>query len=97
MTMKKLLTITIPVLAMAFAQAQTSLPFDVTEVTKFDEPWAMAFLPDGRILVTEKKGSLRLVGQDGQSFGSVCPFLAASVRDATSPNRVLVGHFNRMA
>ncbi len=71
MTMKKLLTITIPVLAMAFAQAQTSLPFDVTEVTKFDEPWAMAFLPDGRILVTEKKGSLRLVGQDGQSFGSV--------------------------
>jgi len=71
MTMKKLLTITISVLAMACAQAQTSVPFDVNEVTKFDEPWAMAFLPDGRMLVAEKKGSLRLVGQDGQSFGSV--------------------------
>jgi len=56
---------------MACAQAQSDLPFDITEVTQFDEPWAMAFLPDGRILVTEQKGSLRLVGQDGQSFGTV--------------------------
>ncbi len=31
----------------------------------------MAFLPDGRLLVAEKKGRLMLVGQDGQSFGSV--------------------------
>lgn len=29
------------------------------------QPWGMDFLPDGRILVTEKKGDLRLVGQDG--------------------------------
>jgi glucose/arabinose dehydrogenase len=69
--MTRLLTIIIPVLALTAVQAQSELPFDVTEVTQFDEPWAMAFLPDGRILVTEKKGSLRLVGQDGQSFGTV--------------------------
>ena len=69
--MKKLLTITISVLAMACSQAQTTLPFDITEVASFDEPWAMAFLPDGRILVAEKKGSLAIVGQDGQSFRSV--------------------------
>ena len=53
------------------SHAQDSLPFDVTAITQFDEPWAMAFLPDGRMLVTEKKGSLQLVGQDGQSFGSI--------------------------
>ena len=52
-------------------QAQDEFPFDVTEITSFDEPWSMAFLPDGRILVTEKKGNLQLVGQDGQSYGRV--------------------------
>ena len=38
-----------------------ALPFAATEVAAFDEPWAMAFLPDGRLLVTEKKGGLKLV------------------------------------
>ncbi len=69
--MKKLLTTAISVFAITCAQAQTSLPFDVAEVTKFDEPWAMAFLPDGQMLVAEKKGRLQIVGQDGQSSGSV--------------------------
>lgn len=35
-------------------------PFDVEEVTQFAEPWAMTFLPDGRLLVTEKAGTLKL-------------------------------------
>ncbi len=47
------------------AQAQPELPFSVETVTSFDEPWAMAFLPDGRMLVTEKKGTLMLVTQSG--------------------------------
>ena len=46
--------------------AQNNLPFDVSPVTSFDEPWAMAFLPDGRMLVTEKKGNLFIVTQDGE-------------------------------
>jgi aldose sugar dehydrogenase len=29
-------------------------------------PWALAFLPDGRMLVTEKPGRLRIVGSDGK-------------------------------
>jgi glucose/arabinose dehydrogenase len=28
-------------------------------------PWGLAILPDGRMLVTEKRGTLRLVGRDG--------------------------------
>jgi glucose/arabinose dehydrogenase len=69
--MKKILTTAISVFAITCAQAQTTLPFDLAEVAKFDEPWAMAFLPDGRMLVAEQKGSLQIVGQDGESSGSV--------------------------
>lgn len=42
-------------------------PFTTAEVGTFDEPWAMAFLPDGRILVTEKKGVLKLVRLGGET------------------------------
>lgn len=69
--MTRLLTILGSLCTAACVQAQSDLPFNVTEIASFEEPWAMAFVPDGRILVTEKKGSLRLVGQDGQSFGEV--------------------------
>lgn len=34
-------------------------------VATFDNPWAMVFLPDGRMLVTEKPGRLRVVTQAG--------------------------------
>lgn len=47
-------------------QAQDDPPFSVDVITSFDEPWALTFLPDGRMLVTEKKGNLRVVTQDGQ-------------------------------
>ncbi|HST45755.1 MAG TPA: PQQ-dependent sugar dehydrogenase [Luteimonas sp.] len=43
------------------AGSDSSRPFAVTPVADLDEPWAMTFLPDGRLLVTEKKGTLKLV------------------------------------
>lgn len=35
-------------------------PFTTKVVGNFDQPWAMTFLPDGRLLVTEKKGRLKI-------------------------------------
>lgn len=46
-------------------------PFVATEVAAFDEPWAMAFLPDGRLLVTEKEGALKLVDVASGKVGDV--------------------------
>lgn len=41
-------------------------PFKVAEIASFSQPWAMVFLPDGRLLVTEKRGRLRILGTDGK-------------------------------
>ncbi len=38
----------------------------VTLVQGLEHPWGLAFLPDGRMLVTERPGRLRLVGADGK-------------------------------
>ncbi|MBC7782045.1 MAG: PQQ-dependent sugar dehydrogenase [Proteobacteria bacterium] len=34
--------------------------------TGLEYPWSLAFLPDGRMLVTERPGRLRIVGKDGK-------------------------------
>ncbi|HEX9852121.1 MAG TPA: PQQ-dependent sugar dehydrogenase [Woeseiaceae bacterium] len=56
-----------PVLAACASADPDSWPFEATPVASFDEPWAMTFLPDGRLLVTEKPGRLLLVSTDGSS------------------------------
>jgi glucose/arabinose dehydrogenase len=38
----------------------------VTVTDGLDRPWSVAFLPDGRMLVTERAGRLRVVGKDGR-------------------------------
>jgi aldose sugar dehydrogenase len=42
-------------------------PFAARPVANFNEPWAMTFLPDGRLLITEKPGRLLLTTVDGTS------------------------------
>jgi glucose/arabinose dehydrogenase len=39
--------------------------FTTTELADFSVPWAMAFLPDGRLLVTEQRGALKIYKQGG--------------------------------
>src|SRR5262245_23828633 len=45
---------------------ESDLPFTVTQVTTFNLPWRIAFLPDGRMLITEKVGPVWLVTQKGE-------------------------------
>src|SRR6188472_2851235 len=45
---------------------EASVPFNMTTVATFTLPWRMAFLPDGRMLITEKVGPVWLVSQQGQ-------------------------------
>jgi glucose/arabinose dehydrogenase len=44
---------------------EATLPFTMTRVADFNLPWRIAFLPDGRMLITEKVGPVWLVTQQG--------------------------------
>src|SRR5262245_43675325 len=76
MGMKKLLNAALlltlvasPALAQVNAGTKTpeaSLPFQMTQVATFKLPWRIAFLPDGRMLITEKVGPVWLVTQTGE-------------------------------
>ena len=56
----------------------TKPPFAMAQMGQFQEPFALAFLPDGALLVTEKAGSLKLRMPDGGVTGvSGVPAVAA--------------------
>jgi glucose/arabinose dehydrogenase len=47
-------------------ETAANVAYDVVTVAEgLEKPWAIAFLPDGRMLVSEKPGRLRIVGADG--------------------------------
>lgn len=46
-------------------------PFAIAEIARFAQPWAMTFLPDGRLLVTEKQGQLKLLETGSGQVGSI--------------------------
>jgi glucose/arabinose dehydrogenase len=52
-------------------KSDTNLPFTMTPVTTFELPWRIAFLPDGRMLVTEKIGPVWLLSPQGQKIAPV--------------------------
>ena len=47
-------------------QISATQPFAVENVAQFSRPWAIAVLPDDRMLVTDKPGQLYLVTQAGE-------------------------------
>src|SRR5579863_2726424 len=50
---------------------EATLPFTMTTVNSFELPWRIAFLPDGRMLITEKVGPVWLVSAQGQKIAPV--------------------------
>jgi glucose/arabinose dehydrogenase len=73
-------------------EASATKPFVAKEVASFDTPWALAFLPDGNMLATEKPGKIFLVTRNGRKTPvSNVPDVAASGQNglldiAVSPN-----------
>ena len=49
-------------------RSESNPPFTMTTVATFKLPWRVAFLPDGRMLVTEKVGPVWLVTQKGEKI-----------------------------
>src|SRR6201982_91631 len=47
---------------------EATVPFTMTTVATFKLPWRLAFLPDGRMLITEKVGPVWLVSQQGEKI-----------------------------
>jgi glucose/arabinose dehydrogenase len=44
---------------------EATVPFNMVQVTTLNLPWRIAFLPDGRMLITEKVGGMVLVTPEG--------------------------------
>lgn len=73
--------------------ATAGKPFVETVVADFDAPWAMTFLPDGRMLVTEKDGRLLLVSADGKARQTIATLTVDSAGQGGLMDVVLAPDF----
>ena len=60
-----------PVPTSSTAAGGAAKPFTATVVADFDKPWSMTFLPDGRLLVAEKQGALKIFDIAAKKTGDV--------------------------
>lgn len=57
------------------AGVKTTTPYEVTVITdKLSNPWAVTSLPDGRLVITEKAGTLRIATTGGQVSNPITGF-----------------------
>jgi aldose sugar dehydrogenase len=69
---------------------EATLPFTMTTVSTFELPWRIAFLPDGRMLVTEKVGPIWLVSAKGEKISPVARTPAVYWQDQSGMHGVFL-------
>jgi aldose sugar dehydrogenase len=87
--------------ALAFGGAAAASDLKAVPVARgLVNPWALAFLPDGRMIVSERPGRLRIIGTDGRpgealqgvppvDFGGQCGLLDVAVDPKFAENRLV--------
>jgi glucose/arabinose dehydrogenase len=77
-----LLATSLPALAVQTkAPAAPKTAITVQSIAKgLNHPWGLQFLPDGRMVVSERAGSIRIVGRDGKISPPIAGVPAADVR-----------------
>ena len=64
--MRHLTALIIGLMLLATASASTPVPRAVVLNERLESPWGIAFLPDGRMLITQKRGSIAVLSADGR-------------------------------
>ncbi len=62
-------------------ELRSGIEIEVEQIARgLEEPWAIVFLPDGRMLVTERPGRLRIVTRQGQVSAPIAGLPAVDAR-----------------